>query len=126
MKSGCPMTKNHTLIMAGAVLLLAVSILASAIILSRNGSVQTASAEPSSVSTGPSMVMTKNELAEYLFISEEEIEVLISQQSMERTSGEHVEIDQHLPFIQFGDKELFVKSEVDKWLMLNAASFSSY
>ncbi|WP_462405560.1 hypothetical protein [Gracilibacillus sp. Marseille-QA3620] len=120
------MTKNHTLIMAGAVLLLAVSILASAIILSSNGSVQTASAEPSSVSTVPSMVMTKNELAEYLFISEEEIEVLISQQSMERTSGEHVEIDQHLPFIQFGDKELFVKSEVDKWLMLNAASFSSY
>ena len=120
------MTKYHSLIIAGAVLLLAVSILASAIILSRNESVQTASAEPSSLSAVPRIVMTKDELADYLFISEEKIDALISQQSMERASGVDVEIDKHLPFVQFGNQELFVKSEVDKWLILNAASFSSY
>lgn len=110
------MVKNHSLFIAASIFLLAVSIIASAIILSKAGMDQTSSVEKPAASPSSGAIMTLNELADYLQVSEETIEGIMEEDLAERASGEVRDIEKHIPFVELKNKRIFVKSEIDEWL----------
>ena len=118
------MTKNYSLFAAAAILLLAVSIFASAILVSKTGvDHQRTSAVKPAIASSNEEVMIMEELADYLSVSEETIEGIMKEDMMERTSGEVRDLEKHLPFVQLGDQTIFIKSEIDDWLKYKSGLF---
>lgn len=117
------MTKNYSLFAAAAILLLAVSIFASAILISKTGIDQRTSTEKPAIASSNEAIMTMEELADYLSVSEETIEGIMQEDMMERTSGEVRDLEKHLPFVQLEDQTIFIKSEIDDWLKYKSGLF---
>ena len=117
------MTKNYSLFVAAGFLLLAVSIFASAILISKTGIDQRNSAEKPAIASSNEAIMTMEELADYLSVSEETIEGIMQEDMMERTSGEVRDLEKHLPFVKLEDQTIFIKSEIDDWLKYKSGLF---
>ena len=119
------MAKNYSLFIAASILLLAVSIIASAIILSKAGMEKTSSVEKPAASPSSVAIMTLNELADYLSVSEVTIEGIMEEDLAERASGDVHDIEKHIPFVELKNKRLFVKSEIDEWLKYKSGFYGN-
>ncbi|MGF9912608.1 hypothetical protein ABEX47_11695 [Paenibacillus ehimensis] len=61
-------------------------------------------------------LLTQEELVQYLHVTNEDIEKIISEEKLSRKQTGLRDAYQFLPYIELKGKRLFLKSEVDKWL----------
>lgn len=63
-------------------------------------------------------VLTQQELAEYLSISDKELNEIIKEDTLEKSSITNGQWDtyQFIPYINFNDENRFLISEIKKWL----------
>lgn len=105
--------KNISGIIGG--IIIATSIIIGAYILTDHSTIAASGAEnPSEVKN----IFTIDDLTEYLSVSTEDIEKMIDEDDTEKASiqGEEFDTYQYIPHMTISDKELFLKSEIDKWV----------
>lgn len=100
-----------------AVFILGLSIVISAFIVS-NSSPNTASTDKDSQNAINSTtdLMTLTQLAEYLQISEQSIETIISNDDSVRTELGSYDTYQFIPYLLLDNQKRFIKTEIDAWL----------
>ena len=96
--------------------LIAVSIVVGAFLISDSSSIATTSNEEE-ISTVKS-VFTIDDLAEYLSVSTKDIEEIIEKEDVEKASIEEGSFDtyKYIPYLTISGENRFLKSEIDKWL----------
>ncbi|MFS0661392.1 helix-turn-helix domain-containing protein [Niallia alba] len=61
-------------------------------------------------------LMTINQLSEYLQISEDSIENIITEDDFERAKLSSYDTYKFIPYLKINNKERFIKSEINEWL----------
>ena len=114
MESGKMGQKNIPGVVGGV--LIAVSIVVGAFLISDSSSIATTSNEEE-ISTVKS-VFTIDDLAEYLSVSTKDIEEIIEKRDIEKASIEEGNFDtyKYIPYLTISGEVRFLKSEIDKWL----------
>lgn len=99
------------------VVLLGLSIIIAACIVSNTASNTTNIDEVSegAISSIPDL-MTITQLAEYLQISEQSIEIIISHDDWQREGLSSYDTYQFIPYLLLDNQKRFIKTEIDAWL----------
>lgn len=111
--------KQVTLLISACVL--GISIIISSVVISETSTKTTGNKvkDSSSIATNTnSNLMTKKQLSQYLQVSQQEIDTIITKDNSEKAQLGNGVFDtyQFLPYLKIGDQERFLKTEVDKWL----------
>ncbi|MGM9977219.1 MAG: helix-turn-helix domain-containing protein [Clostridium sp.] len=109
-------TKGISGIVGG--IIIAISIIAGALLISNPSSVATTSNEEDASVSTINRIFTIEDLAEYLSVSVKDIEEIIEKEDLERASIEEGSFDtyKYIPYLTISGQNRFLKSEIDKWL----------
>ncbi|MBM7667045.1 hypothetical protein JOC25_003572 [Solibacillus kalamii] len=106
--------KQSTYLM-GAVLL-GLSVVISAFILSNSTNIPNSDIDSQNVSSSIPDLMTITQLADYLQISEQSIEIIISNDASLREGLSSYDTYQFIPYVLLDNQKRFMKTEIDAWL----------
>ncbi|MCG7344854.1 Clp protease ClpB [Sporosarcina sp. ACRSL] len=98
------------------VLILGLSIVLSAFILSNSSSKSTSKENESQMTNSTPDLMTTTQLANYLQISEQALENIILRDDSERAELSSYDTYRFVPYLKINDEKRFMKVEIDEWL----------
>lgn len=68
-------------------------------------------------------LLTMTETAEYLSITEKQLEALIKTQQIERSNLSSFDTYRFIPYIEINKQKLFNKEQVDEWIKYNSLAW---
>ncbi|RDW17688.1 helix-turn-helix domain-containing protein [Oceanobacillus chungangensis] len=98
------------------ILILGLSIVISAFILSKTSPNSASKDKNSQITNSTPDLMKITQLAEYLQISEQAIENIILKDDSERVELGGYDTYQFIPYLKIDNQKRFIKAEIDEWL----------
>lgn len=71
-------------------------------------------------------LLTMKETAEYLSISEKQLEELVKVQAFEKSQLESFDTYRFIPYIEIDKEKLFNKNQVDEWIKYNSTVWEKW
>lgn len=71
-------------------------------------------------------LLTSKETAEYLSITEKQLEALLKVQGMERSNLGSFDTYRYIPYLEINRQKLFNKGQVDEWIKYNSTIWEQW